>query len=209
MVLLLDVANTIIHKPLVYQKAKEQLLTEGYDVPLEKLMFHHKLISEVINFPDRTSLDFYTLFNREWLTSIGILPSDDLLQRIYQSCSYLPWEKFEDTTELNQLNIPKALLSNFHGGLHQLMANLFQGQFSMVSVSEDVKIRKPDINFFLHAIDRLNISPQEIIYIGDSIKLDIVPALQVGMNAWLIDRNNYYPFFKRRIESLRDINKIM
>jgi FMN phosphatase YigB (HAD superfamily) len=45
--------------------------------------------------------------------------------------------------------------------------------------------------------------------VGDSIKLDIEPALNLGLNAFLIDRENYHPALKNRITSLNDLNKIM
>jgi putative hydrolase of the HAD superfamily len=209
MVLLFDAANTLIHKPLLFIKAKEVLETYGIKSTIEALREKHKIVSELILFPDRTNKEFYYEFNKAWLYSLGILPEKDLLNKLFEVCSYLPWEKFEDTNVLMELNIKKAILSNFNSSLEEIVSNHFPGIFSQLVVSEVENIRKPDIKFFKRAIEILEVNPQDIIYIGDSMKLDIEPALTVGMRAYLIDRNNDYQFSSYTINSLSQLREII
>ena len=55
----------------------------------------------------------------------------------------------------------------------------------------------------------LGVKPEEIIYIGDSLKLDIEPAFKLGMKPYLIDRNNDYPFSSYTISSLTQLKEII
>jgi hypothetical protein len=74
---------------------------------MRKIKFHHKIISEVIKFPDRTSEKFYNNFNSEFLLSLGVLPNDKLLSAFYEACTYLAWAKFEDTNILEKIERKK------------------------------------------------------------------------------------------------------
>lgn len=209
MVLLFDAANTLIHKPLLYVKAMEVLEDFGINTTSEVLRAKHKIVSELIIFPDRTNKEFYNEFNKEWMYSLGILPEKELLTKLFEACSYLPWEKFEDTSVLKELNIKKAILSNFHGGLEEIVSMHFPDIFSNLVVSETEKTRKPEVKFYERVVDVLGVKPEEIIYIGDSLKLDIEPSITVGMKAYLIDRNNDYPFSSYTISSLTQLKEII
>jgi FMN phosphatase YigB (HAD superfamily) len=209
MVLLLDAANTIIYKPAFYTRFAETLVTYGINIKQEDFHRIHKIISESYQFPDRTSREFYNSFNRELLYALGVIPDDKLLHDIFDNCSYLPWERFDDVKYISEIPVKKAVLSNFHGGLHEILNKLFLADFAEIIISESENLRKPD-NFFLKkAVDKLGVSPSEILYVGDSVKLDLEPALKIGMNAWLIDRNDYYPSCSRRIKSLREIKNLV
>jgi hypothetical protein len=70
--------------------------------------------------------------NREVLYSLGIIANKKILDEIYKSCSYLKWEKFEDTMSLNQLEYQKVIVSNFHNGLNEIIDDLFPNQFSEI-----------------------------------------------------------------------------
>lgn len=210
MILLLDAANTLIHKPSVYKKMMAVLKQQNHIVDFDTLVYHHKLISELIIFPDVTSKEFYKYFNAELLYSLGIMPNLDLLNLLHKECSYLPWEKFEDATALNEIKVPKYILSNFNTSLNVIIEKLYPNVFEKIISSQAEGIRKPDIKFYLRAIELLDIKkPEAIIYIGDSLKLDVEPALASGMNAWLIDRNGYYKSYKNRISSFNELSKIM
>jgi putative hydrolase of the HAD superfamily len=209
MILLFDAANTIIHKPTIYLRFAEVLKRDGFTVDLNHLMLIHKTISECFHFPDNTSKDFYYEFNKSVLYGLGIIAREEILENLFKECSYLPWEKFEDTKFIKEIPFKKAVLSNFHKGLNEILKKSFSDEFTHIITSENENLRKPDTAFFKKAIDVLGVKPSEIIYIGDSVKLDLEPGLKTGMNAWLIDRNNYYPLCNRRLSSLQEIRNIL
>ena len=209
MILLFDAANTLIYKPDLTRIFLKTLFDAGYEIDEEYFHRVHRIISEVYLFPDRTSEEFYFSFNKDVLYGLGIIPNQELLKNLFSNCSYLPWAGFSDTKVLNNLNAKKAVVSNFKKDLGEILSREFQTEFEAILISETEGLRKPDINFYLKVINLLNVAPSEILYIGDSIKLDFDPAMQVGINAWLIDRHNIYPYFKRRIRSLSELPDLL
>lgn len=206
--LLLDVAGTILYKPEIVTKIHETLRSFGYFVAVDKLKYNHKILSEVIKFPDRTSAEFYTIFNSELLYSLGIVPNEELLSAIFKSCSYLPWEKFEDTKVLNEIEIPIGIISNFNSSLKDKLKEYFGPIFLDIFVSEEIGIAKPSTEFYKKALDKIKVNPKDILYIGDSFKLDLKPALELGITSYVIDRDNIYPDNDNIIRSLSELKKL-
>ena len=209
MKLLFDAANTLIYKPKLFTSVHDILKGYGHDIPHEYLIHQHRLVSEIIEFPDRTNKSFYMDFNSHWLYSLGVIPNQEILLSIYNQCSYLPWQTFSDTGYLKEIKHSVSILSNFNNSLDEHINNFFPDTFESVIVSEKEKVRKPQIEFYQLAVERLNVPPSEILYVGDSIKLDIEPAEKMGINAWLIDRTNNFPYFQKRIKSLNELKNMI
>ncbi|MBA3704403.1 MAG: HAD family hydrolase [Bacteroidetes bacterium] len=203
--ILFDAANTLIHKPLLWKNLQSSLTKFSYKVPDEILKRNHKLISECLQFPDRTSKEFYKAFNSELLYSLGISPSQELLDDIFASCSYLPWEKFSDTSVIDSLNLPIGILSNFNNSLKVTINKEFGELFKHVFISENYGVAKPNPDFYKIVVKETGFTPSEILYIGDSIKLDMEPAIKISLNTLLIDRDGLYPIYKNRITSLEQL----
>ncbi|MEI3788307.1 MULTISPECIES: HAD family hydrolase [unclassified Chryseobacterium] len=205
-ILLLDAANTLIHKPSLWDQLIIVLEKHHYSVEKEALFLRHKMVSEIINFPDRTTKDFYTEFNSELLLALGIIPTEKILSDIFSACSYLPWAAFDDCGILKELNIKKAVLSNFNSTLKNLTDQLIgENIFDEIIISENENCRKPSVDFYHLAIEKLGVNPENILYIGDSLKLDVIPAQKTGMNTLLIDRENIFPYAENRISSFKEI----
>ena len=201
-----DVANTLLHKPLLFDRMEDVLKSEGYTIDRDELVTRHKLLSESIDFPDHTSKDFYLYFNKLLLTNLGILPNDTIVTRLFEECSYLPWEPFADSDVLAKLNLPVGIISNWDLSLNQKLAQYFKINFSCIIGSQKIGLRKPDPRFFAKILDYSGLKPEHILVIGDSVRLDIVPSLKLGMQAKLIDRINLYSHASvDRIQSLHEI----
>src|SRR5688572_3953773 len=108
-----DVANTLLHKPSVFSTIKNTLAAHGHAIDLRILEKRHKLLSEVIVFPDKTTREFYAAFNTELLYALGIVPSKPLVNEIFEKCSYLPWEPCRDAAIVDSLNLPLGIISNW------------------------------------------------------------------------------------------------
>ncbi len=207
--LLLDVAGTLLHKPELFTQIQGVLTGHGYIVALDKIKYNHKLLSESIAFPDRTNKEFYNHFNAELLYSLGIIPTQKILDSVFSECDNLNWDKFDDTEVLKTLNVPMGILSNFNSSLKHQLNKTFGNVFSDIFVSEDLGVAKPAIQFYQIAIDKIGIDAKDILYIGDSFKLDMEPAMQLGIQSYVIDRDNFYPNNPNTITSLYDINDII
>jgi FMN phosphatase YigB (HAD superfamily) len=209
-VLLLDAANTVIYKPDLIPSFLSVLRKNGFDADEMLLRKNHKLLSEIIHFPDVTSKEFYRTFNEEVLLSMGIVSSAQLLDDIFASCSYLPWRPFQDTSILKDLPIKKAILSNFNTSINIKINNIFgEHMFDTIIGSEKEGVGKPNLGFYKRALEVLNTEPEKILYVGDSLKLDVIPAQSVGIETYLIDRDRNFMHFNKRIDSLVDLVEII
>jgi HAD superfamily hydrolase (TIGR01549 family) len=65
---------------------------------------------------------------------------------------------------------------------------------TLVLSSEEVGEPKPSLMMFKQALEILQNQPQEVLYIGDEIDNDIIPARNVGMNAILYVPHQKYQF---------------
>jgi len=61
----------------------------------------------------------------------------------------------------------------------------------------------------MRILEILNVKPDRILYVGDSLKLDIIPAQAIGIDAWLIDRDKNFTHFNKRIDSLKDLERLI
>ena len=62
--------------------------------------------------------------------------------------------------------------------------------FEEVVVSEAIGFNKPSPEIFHHALSRLNLTPAQVLYIGDSLKHDYAGATQVKMDFCYYNRKN-------------------
>lgn len=207
--ILFDAANTLIHKPVLWEKIEGVLKEHEYTVERKQLKYAHKIVSEIINFPDRTTEAFYAQFNSKLLFSLGILPTQKLLTDLFKACTYLPWSAFEDSLSLKDLKTELGVISNFNISLEKILKDLLPVNFSHIIASENYDVRKPSMEFYQLGIQKTGCQPSEILYIGDSLELDIYPAKALGIHTCLIDREGHFPFYENRISSFDDIEDYM
>lgn len=187
-----DVANTLLDKPDLFPSMQSALQKHGYEFSTNHLAMAHKSLSEAFVFPDKTSREFYQSFNQHLLYALGIIPNDKLVDDIFSACTYLPWRPFDDTYALEQINLPLGVLSNWDSSLKQKLAEHFTAKFDWILCSQDEGVKKPDMRFFQRMLDATGYKAEEILFVGDSLKLDVHPATQLGVHAVLIDRQNQF-----------------
>ena len=204
-----DVAGTLLGKPTLYSIIQNTLRDFGHEVGLDEIKNKHKLLSEVIHFPDRTDETFYRKFNSELLYLLGIIPEEIVIDSIFKNCTYLPWEAFDDTKILKELNLPMGVISNFNTSLKDKLTQFFGPVFQDVLVSEELGVAKPNIEFYQKALEKIPFDVHEVLYVGDSIKLDLEPASKLGFKVLIIDRDNFYPNSKNRISNLTEITQFI
>lgn len=210
MTLVFDAVNTLIYKPELYKKIQNVLKKYNYNIELNEIKFKHILLSEIIIFPDRTNYEFYLNFNKEYLILLGIPPTSTLIEDLFNECSYLKWDKFDDTEIINQLPCNKYVISNFNTTLQNIFDNLFPNTFKELFVSEELKVRKPSNEFYQLSFKKISEieKNEEIIYVGDSFKLDYFPVEKMNLHSILIDRNEFYNSNIRKIKSLNELKRL-
>lgn len=201
-----DVANTLLFKPNLFDNIGLMLKKYNINIDINFLKERHKLLCENYIFPHKTNAEFYYEFNYKLLSTLGIKPTRELAIEIYSVCRYLKWDKFSDTQILNQIDIPKGIISNWDLTLKDKLNSLINVKFDHIIVSEEINIRKPNEGIFQYALQTIGFKDSSVLYIGDSIIQDYIPAMEAGITPFLIDRDNVYPYFNGNI--IKSLNEL-
>jgi FMN phosphatase YigB (HAD superfamily) len=205
-----DIADTLLYKPEVPKIIRELLMAKGICAGEEQIIRAHRACRELIPAPDKTGREFYLDFNARFLEVLGVYPDAGLVEDIYLGCRGLPWIPFDDVGVLDEIDLPVGVISNWDSSLAEKLNLFFPGRFSPVVVSSECGCAKPDPGIYLEAIKRSGVAPHEIVFVGDSIRLDIVPALDLGIRAILVDRMKLYSLFNyERIVHLSQLIKLI
>ena len=89
---------------------------------------------------------------------------------------------------LNKLSkiVPISIFSNLNLKKVLPVLNIDSKLFSHILSSEMLKEPKPALEGFYKMIELSNLKPEEILYIGDHLVKDILPAKKVGLKTGLI-----------------------
>jgi len=94
-------------------------------------------------------------------------------------------------TDLRAVGLKLGIVSNTFVNRASLEKHLEQlgirDYFSLRLYSYELGLRKPDRRIFQIAAERIGEAPEHILFVGDRIDKDIMPALEVGMKAALKD----------------------
>jgi HAD superfamily hydrolase (TIGR01549 family) len=201
-----DVANTLLYKPGLFNSISSVLNNNGIHVALDLIRKRHKLLSEIIKFPNKTSKNFYDYFNRELLLALGVIPENKIIDEIYLACSYLDWRTFDDIKYLGDIKIPIGIISNWDSSLMDKLNKYIPFEFDRIISSSGARKQKPDGLIFDEATRGIACDLEQILYVGDSIQMDYLGARHAGLTPILIDRDYVYPNFNgpiiRTLESL-------
>ena len=105
------------------------------------------------------------------------------------------WQLFPDTLEtliaLDKNGYLLGLISNAKSDWQvNSILNKFDLTrfFKLILISASLRIRKPKADIFLKALNDLNLTPKETVFIGNSIEADVIGPRSVGIHAIHIRR---------------------
>lgn len=205
-----DLANTLLYKDGLYEAIGESLKVFGVNIERRVLLKRHKIVSEIILSPEKTTKTFYDKLNSEFLYSLGIVPIKEIIDMIYKNVSNLPWRASEDINVLKRLGVDIGIIANWDVSARRKIKKLLGFDFKDIIISSEVGVAKPNLDIFKVAFSKVKYASREILYVGDSIKLDMEPASKSGAQPVLLDRDNIYPSYKGlRIRSLNQLKDIL
>jgi len=168
-------------------------------------------------------LDLFSSFGRvereeywlQWdalvLKHLGIVENAELA-KIVQS----KWDRFADNTlypevrnvlsELKTRGLKIGLISNaYEEEINACMqkAGFGSAAFDVVVGVDAIGNMKPHPDVFKYALHKLNVHPEETIFVGDNVEVDYEGAESAGMHALLIDRTE-----KQKQSGLRTIKNL-
>lgn len=203
-----DVANTLLQKSALVPNIQATLREHGYTIEAKEIQLEHQKLTERVVFPDTTNKQFYEQFNSDLCEALGVEPAQELIDAIYSQNRGLNWTPFEDTSCLNLLEVPLGIGSNWDSTLRAKLTQYFTIDFNWILVSEELGIKKPNASFFSKMIEVSGHEANEIMFVGDSMRLDILPAIDIGIQAVLIDRTDFYTSYNgKKVDNLNDLSR--
>ncbi len=205
-----DVANTLLHKPALMESILVAFKKFGHEIPLSQIKTNHQKLTEEIVFPDETTKEFYLGFNAKLCESLNMEATDSLVNEIFEASKGLEWAAFDDLLVLKELSIPIGIASNWDKSLRTKLKHYFSYDFRWILVSEELGVKKPHSEFFDKMLEASGFEANEIMFVGDSMRLDINPSKNAGMQAVLIDRNNFYSAYNGvKINSMNQLSSLL
>ena len=181
-----------------------EVLWQGYQqagVPIDKETFRaayvegeRALARERIILPQD---NFHTLLHKKVEIEISYLPQQPdeatrlkWVNEIAAYCDNAARSCIDEARPmLEQLNkrYPMMLVSNFYGNIDEVLRDYgIRHLFKGIIESAVVGIRKPNPTLFRLGVDALELQPEQVLVVGDSLRKDIEPAEQLGCHVlWL------------------------
>ena len=192
-VIIFDVGDTLVNldlllicsligcKPLNFNEIK------GLKINLNDYLEHHPPSERKyssLSFVANYIMDLNELNNKEEVFNLLELEcKKSSLWRVLND------EAVEVLESIKNKDIKLAVISNSDLNIKQILdeKNILK-YFDHVTDSYTIGISKPDKRIFTHALNELNVLPQDALYIGDLPYLDIMGPLRAGISPILYDK---------------------
>lgn len=146
-----------------------------------------------------------------FLASSGHFPPamvEDKAQEIADYCLRIVKENISKIKpvllELNR-RFSLGIVSNFYGNLENVLKELdILDLFKKVIDSSVEGVRKPDEKLFEIGVKALDLNPENVLVVGDSVKNDIIPARKLGCKTLLLHGKKW----DNEILSIPELNTI-
>jgi putative hydrolase of the HAD superfamily len=160
---------------------------------------------------------FWRRFDRLVLEEIGFVGDLDVMHHalIDEFNGFISnvetWVDYPETRsvlqELRKKGFTLGVISNATSLVKRVLDNLdLTKYFDFVIVSEEVGVNKPSAKIFMMAADKARTSPNRMLFVGDKLSTDVKGAVDAGMNAILVDREDTYP--DADCIRIRDLNSL-
>ncbi len=116
----------------------------------------------------------------------------------------------EAVSELRRSGVRVAVVSNSDGSVTDSLAEAgLADEFEFVIDSHLAGVSKPDPAIFQVALERMNLEPESVWYVGDSVFHDVNGALGASLaRAFLVDPYELGPDRVDRVASVQDLPRI-
>ena len=200
---------------------------EGYVISADAAAeAQQRLAPHLVELADETGIDkpsldpehsriFWTHLYRRITGELGI-EDERLVETLFSRFSHpSSYRLFDDAlpclTALQKAGFRLGLISNFEGWLQEMLTEMEVGHLFDVSVISGFEgMEKPDRGLYDLALERASVAGDVAVHIGDSPKMDVEPASEVGMTGILLDRYDRYPDAQGpRVSSLSEVPSLL
>jgi putative hydrolase of the HAD superfamily len=211
-----DLGGTLISTvdiPIIYRRI---LKTYGVKASLKAIIKAHSQCEKEFDAEEMAECkeDFWVKWNSKVLRKISINDNIEFLARKIDELwwNYAQIEVYDDVIEtlcqLRSKGVKVGVVTNaFKKDYDQILQKLnWTDYFDVVVGIDSCNKAKPDSMIFLYAVNKLDVRPEEAIFIGDSIKHDYEGAKKAGLKPILIDRTAKS---STSVETIRSLNEVL
>ena len=159
-----------------YVEGERALARERIILPQDNfhVLLRKKIALEISNLPEQPNESTRNM----WVDKIA-----DYCDNAARSCIDEARPMLEQLHE----HYPMMLVSNFYGNIDEVLRDYgIRHFFKGIIESAVVGVRKPNPTLFRLGVDALELSPEEVLVVGDSLRKDIEPAKRLGCHVlWL------------------------
>jgi len=140
---------------------------------------------------------FWENHTRRYLIAFGHAPDQagriapEIYRRMgseYDPQPWIPPEVFDVLHTLKEAGFLLGIVSNRTHPLDNELKNFgLDGYVDLILTAGEANSWKPDIGIFLEAVLRLQVSPAEVLYVGDNYYADVIGARNAGLRPVLLD----------------------
>ncbi len=188
----------------------------GVNVSVEDVVNAQKATEkefDVSTYSDQIRKEFWTRYNTALINKLSIDENQTFLasqiDELWWECSHVRlFSDVEPTLSgLRAKGLKLVLVSNgYTKDIEHVLSELdLKKWFDAVVCIDSCGCAKPDKRIFLYALETVGVTPEEAVFVGDSIEYDYEGAQAVGIKPFLIDREDKMPSGYDRIRSLTDL----
>jgi 2-haloacid dehalogenase len=124
----------------------------------------------------------------------GFDPTPADVSSLYESVPR--WPAFSDTVAALQRLTTRyrlAIISNIDNDLFEQTRKHLDVEFAAVITAEQARSYKPSLHNFELALNKLEVRPEQLLHVGQSIYHDVIPARSLGLSTVWVNRKSARP----------------
>lgn len=186
--IIFDLDNTLLDRTKTFGQFTTKFLQQYFDHVVETQALYGKIIDfDQDGYRDKTELFAQLIDEFPWKERPTVQDLMSFYEAEYVS-SAVAMEHAHEVLSSLRGKYKTALITNGrtmiqYGKIDQLS---MRDHFDAILVSEEAEVKKPDPQIFNMALERLQLSPEQCVYIGDHPVNDVEGAAAIGMNTiWI------------------------
>jgi len=214
---LFDLGDTLVKTAPVGEILARILAAHGIQSCLSESDSAYREVNGQLTFEDYTLpyRKFWRLYNMKILRRLGIRGdleelADMVTDEWWENAGLELYPDVEETlVRLKEMGLKIGMVTNgYRKDIEEILSRTgLTREFDVTVGADDVGKPKPSKDIFRYALEKIGVSPQEALFVGDNVKTDYEGAEKAGLKALLIDRNNQVSGEVKRIQDLRELTQ--
>lgn len=212
--ILLDVMDTLLtaDKRLDFIKISEYLQSKGYNIYYQSIQsaYRYVIFIKFMKIPINSYTELFKLIFKTMEIKVDEKTLNGLVNIVKKTYHLKLLDDVIDFLEAIKDKYLIALVSTIPKFIFEEGLGESRKYFKEIVTGWDAKASKPDPKIYLTALKKLGVKPEEAVYIGDDVNLDIIPPKKLGMKTIYINRKGLTcKEADYSVKSLRDCIKII